>query len=126
MSIFAGWRSDPKGTRTPVTAVKGRCPRPLDDGAGGQGVRSQGSGFRPSGRPRAVTACGIAVWSGKRQVGFADGRGRRAEVRDLRGSDFRNAPQIERKKSAADGELRESSALAVKAGVGERSAPSVD
>jgi integrase len=25
---------DPKGTRTPVTAVKGRCPRPLDDGAG--------------------------------------------------------------------------------------------
>ncbi len=25
--------SDPKGIRTPVTAVKGRCPRPLDDGA---------------------------------------------------------------------------------------------
>ncbi len=22
----------PKGVRTPVTAVKGRCPRPLDDG----------------------------------------------------------------------------------------------
>lgn len=22
----------PKGIRTPVTAVKGRCPRPLDDG----------------------------------------------------------------------------------------------
>ena len=22
----------PKGSRTPVTAVKGRCPRPLDDG----------------------------------------------------------------------------------------------
>ena len=24
---------DPKGTRTPVTGVRGRCPRPLDDGA---------------------------------------------------------------------------------------------
>ncbi|GEM_PF-5543602 len=23
----------PKGTRTPVFAVRGRCPRPLDDGA---------------------------------------------------------------------------------------------
>ncbi len=22
----------PRGVRTPVTAVKGRCPRPLDDG----------------------------------------------------------------------------------------------
>ena len=27
---FAG--GVPKGIRTPVTAVKGRCPRPLDDG----------------------------------------------------------------------------------------------
>src|SRR3954469_3693086 len=27
--------SDPNGTRTRVTAVKGRCPRPLDDGASG-------------------------------------------------------------------------------------------
>ena len=25
---------DPKGTRTPVPGVRGRCPRPLDDGAG--------------------------------------------------------------------------------------------
>ena len=25
--------SDPDGSRTRVTAVKGRCPRPLDDGA---------------------------------------------------------------------------------------------
>src|SRR3954470_2742191 len=25
--------TDPKGIRTPVTAVKGRCPGPLDDGA---------------------------------------------------------------------------------------------
>ena len=25
--------SDPDGTRTRVTGVKGRCPRPLDDGA---------------------------------------------------------------------------------------------
>ena len=24
---------DPKGTRTPVTGVRGQCPRPLDDGA---------------------------------------------------------------------------------------------
>src|SRR5437764_12976969 len=28
--------SDPNGTRTRVTAVKGRCPRPLDDGASGK------------------------------------------------------------------------------------------
>ena len=27
--VFIG---DPTGIRTPVTAVKGRCPRPLDDG----------------------------------------------------------------------------------------------
>ena len=27
-----GRRGVPKGVRTPVTAVKGRCPRPLDDG----------------------------------------------------------------------------------------------
>lgn len=29
-----GLFSDPYGTRTRVTAVKGRCPRPLDEGAG--------------------------------------------------------------------------------------------
>jgi integrase len=29
------FENDPTGTRTPVTAVKGRCPRPLDDGAKG-------------------------------------------------------------------------------------------
>jgi len=28
--------SDPNGTRTRVTGVKGRCPRPLDDGASAQ------------------------------------------------------------------------------------------
>ena len=28
-----GEANDPEGIRTPVTAVKGRCPRPLDDGA---------------------------------------------------------------------------------------------
>ncbi len=28
--------SDPDGTRTRVTGVKGRCPRPLDDGAGAE------------------------------------------------------------------------------------------
>lgn len=26
-------KTDPDGTRTRVTGVKGRCPRPLDDGA---------------------------------------------------------------------------------------------
>ncbi len=32
-SLFAGGRIGvPRGIRTPVTAVKGRCPRPLDDG----------------------------------------------------------------------------------------------
>ncbi len=29
-----GDANDPDGSRTRVTAVKGRCPRPLDDGAG--------------------------------------------------------------------------------------------
>ena len=31
---FASWivTGVPKGIRTPVTAVKGQCPRPLDDG----------------------------------------------------------------------------------------------
>src|ERR1043165_8195581 len=38
MTVKSGWRSPlrgagvPTGIRTPVTAVKGRCPRPLDDG----------------------------------------------------------------------------------------------
>jgi hypothetical protein len=35
--------SDPNGTRTRVTGVKGRCPRPLDDGASAQ---RQQSGLR--------------------------------------------------------------------------------
>lgn len=30
LNLLAG---DPKGTRTPVTGVRGQCPRPLDDGA---------------------------------------------------------------------------------------------
>ena len=31
---WLGWlfNGAPKGSRTPVAAVKGRCPRPLDDG----------------------------------------------------------------------------------------------
>jgi hypothetical protein len=29
--------NDPNGTRTRVTGVKGRCPRPLDDGASAYG-----------------------------------------------------------------------------------------
>ncbi len=31
MAFIAGY-GVPKGIRTPVTAVKGQCPRPLDDG----------------------------------------------------------------------------------------------
>ncbi len=30
LSLFSG---DPRGTRTPVAGVRGRSPRPLDDGA---------------------------------------------------------------------------------------------
>jgi hypothetical protein len=30
--VFLGISGVPTGIRTPVTAVKGRCPRPLDDG----------------------------------------------------------------------------------------------
>ena len=30
---FIQFFSSPKGIRTPVASVKGRCPRPLDDGA---------------------------------------------------------------------------------------------
>jgi hypothetical protein len=35
---YLGDQSDgvPKGIRTPVTAVKGQCPRPLDDGDAGK------------------------------------------------------------------------------------------
>ena len=33
-------KSDPYGTRTRVTAVKGRCPRPLDEGAGAKSIAS--------------------------------------------------------------------------------------
>jgi len=32
----------PKGIRTPVTAVKGRCPRPLDDGTVMQWILKNG------------------------------------------------------------------------------------
>ena len=32
--LLAVTSSTPKGTRTPVLAVRGRCPRPLDDGGG--------------------------------------------------------------------------------------------
>jgi hypothetical protein len=31
-SIFTNIFNTPKGIRIPVTSVKGRCPRPLDDG----------------------------------------------------------------------------------------------
>src|SRR5579884_1642764 len=36
--IRAGKRHDPDGIRTRVAALKGPCPRPLDDGAGGRGA----------------------------------------------------------------------------------------
>ena len=44
----------PKGIRTPVTAVKGRCPRPLDDGdvaAARQGSRAAGEKLQPARPP---------------------------------------------------------------------------
>ena len=31
-SVFSDLIDTPKGIRTPVASVKGRCPRPLDDG----------------------------------------------------------------------------------------------
>jgi hypothetical protein len=34
----------PKGIRTPVTAVKGRCPRPLDDGTEWWAIRDSNAG----------------------------------------------------------------------------------
>ena len=40
----------PKGVRTPVTAVKGQCPRPLDDGDISKNTRTflvELSGFEP-------------------------------------------------------------------------------
>ena len=41
--------SDPAGIRTPVAAVKGRCPRPLDDGAAARDAEaSMASGIRLS------------------------------------------------------------------------------
>ena len=36
----------PKGIRTPVTAVKGRCPRPLDDGDGNRSTARCSGGAR--------------------------------------------------------------------------------
>ena len=38
---FVQFFSSPKGIRTPVASVKGRCPRPLDDG--GEAVMSEQS-----------------------------------------------------------------------------------
>ena len=38
----------PKGIRTPVTAVKGRCPGPLDDGDAGQKNSVESGGARRS------------------------------------------------------------------------------
>jgi hypothetical protein len=35
----------PKGIRTPVTSVKGRCPRPLDDGGKVMSIFISFSGF---------------------------------------------------------------------------------
>ena len=40
----------PRGIRTPVTAVKGRCPRPLDDGDVMQQPRRRQDDVRRSGR----------------------------------------------------------------------------
>jgi hypothetical protein len=49
----------PKGIRTPVTAVKGRCPGPLDDGdrEGAQGyTMERGAGEKSGGARRDRTA----------------------------------------------------------------------
>ena len=52
----------PRGNRTPVAAVKGRCPGPLDDGDGcgcacdGPGAGGAGSGAEPGGARRDRTA----------------------------------------------------------------------
>jgi hypothetical protein len=39
-----GFGGVPKGIRTPVAAVKGQCPRPLDDGDGGGSGEAGGRG----------------------------------------------------------------------------------
>src|SRR5271155_4061528 len=52
----------PKGIRTPVTAVKGRCPRPLDDGDrepqahGSRAVRSENQSSAALGSPPPASA----------------------------------------------------------------------
>src|SRR5688572_25014416 len=50
---IGAWFGVPTGIRTPVTAVKGRCPRPLDDGDCGlqQGWLVEVTGIEP------VTSC---------------------------------------------------------------------
>src|SRR6476620_12003207 len=39
-------RSDPNGIRTRVTAVKGRCPRPLDDRVSERQISRRGQGLQ--------------------------------------------------------------------------------
>src|SRR5688572_12122332 len=41
-TVFASCSDDPDGIRTRVAALKGPCPRPLDDGAGHPGYAPRG------------------------------------------------------------------------------------
>jgi hypothetical protein len=44
--FYTGKIGVPKGIRTPVSSVKGRCPRPLDDGNLGENITQKIGGSR--------------------------------------------------------------------------------
>ena len=48
---------DPNGIRTRAAAVKGRCPRPLNDGARARAHSNRGSSIRAAGRNRQSAGC---------------------------------------------------------------------
>src|SRR4029077_20641978 len=52
-------RGAPYGTRTRVSAVKGRCPRPLDEGRAGRGrdIESFGGSGKQTGKRAHTTEC---------------------------------------------------------------------
>ena len=61
--------SDPNGIRTRVTAVKGRCPRPLDDrvvqgepNMAGSGRRAREKKTAPEPRPRLCPVPEISIF----------------------------------------------------------------
>ena len=53
-------RGDPKGNRTPVPGVRGRCPGPLDDGTGKQGKRKRFKNL-PNGYRKQVVLSNIIL-----------------------------------------------------------------